>query len=257
MGDTVHTTYSISPTTGDSDPSNNIVDIIDTVTSSFDPNEMAVVPPGFIKSGTQLKYTINFENTGNDTAFNVSVFDTLSDNVDINSLGLVMASSEMNIAQLTYGGHNIIKFDFPNINLLDSSHHGQCDGAVIFTINSNTGLPNGTKIDNRAGIYFDYNPVVMTNAVENIIGIPARVTTVSNDSKVEIYPNPANSELTIITGDRAYNDLSISNTLGQLLITQATSGQQTKVNVAQLPTGMYYLTLKGDNGVKVEKFVKQ
>jgi uncharacterized repeat protein (TIGR01451 family) len=256
-GDTVITNYSVTPIVGDLNPSDNIFILEDTIKAGYDPNDMYVSPTGNIRAGTQLKYTINFENTGNDTAFDVIVFDTLSDNVDISSLNLIMASSQMNIAVLQESGHNVIKFDFPNINLLDSSHHGQCDGAVIFTINSKTGLPNGTKIDNRAGIYFDYNPVVMTNTVENIIGIPASVTTVSNNSKVDIYPNPANSELTIITGNGTYNTLNITNTLGQLLTTQPIIGQQTKVNVAELPAGMYYLTLKGDNGVKVQKFMKQ
>ena len=184
-GDTVQEHITVSPIAGDIDPTNNTEIVIDTVRAGVDPNEMSVNPTGYINSGTQLKYTINFENTGNDTAFNISVMDTLSDNVDPKSLDLIMASAVMNITTLTRDGHNIVKFDFPNINLLDSTHHGLCDGAVIFTIDTKTGLPNGTLIDNRAGIYFDYNPVVMTNQVENIIGIPSRVSTINASSKVD------------------------------------------------------------------------
>ena len=255
-GDTVHEHIEVTPITGDINPTDNLVTIIDTVKAGVDPNEISVSPSGHIASGTQLQYKINFENTGNDTAFNISVYDTLSPDVNINSLKVLMASSAMNLAVLHNGGYNVVKFDFPNINLRDSSHHGECDGAVIFTINTKQGLPDGTKIDNRAGIYFDYNDVVMTNTAENIIGFPSGVTTVNNPSQVTLYPNPANDILTINTGNNTYNTLSITNTIGQSVLTQSISTPQTKVNVKSLPSGIYYVTLRGESGIKVQKFEK-
>ncbi len=77
-GDTASSTFSVSPTAGDADPTNNLCIRTDTVISSYDPNEMAVTPQGTIPSGTQLQYTIQFENTGNDTAQNIYIMDTLS-----------------------------------------------------------------------------------------------------------------------------------------------------------------------------------
>ncbi len=255
-GDTLHSYYYISPVTGDFNPTNNTVIIIDTDRHSHDPNNIFVSPSGYIPSGTQLKYTINFENTGNDTAFNISVYDTLSPYLDPKSLDIVMASGVMNIAQLNQGGYNVVKFDFPNINLLDSSHHGQCDGAVIFTINTKQGLANGTKIDNRAGIYFDYNDVVMTNAVENIIGVPSGVATVGNCSKVQLYPNPVSDELTISMDNGAYSTMTVTNTIGQVMMTQSLYANQTNVNVQSLPAGIYYVIVRGEVGVKVMRFEK-
>ena len=255
-GDTVQEHVTVTPTSGDTDPTNNIAIVIDTVKAGVDPNEMWVSPVGNILAGTQLKYTINFENTGNDTAFNISVYDTLSDNVDIKSFNLITASAVMNIAILNSGGHNIIKFDFPNINLLDSSHHGQCDGAVIFTVNAKSGLPNGTTIFNHAGIFFDYNPVVMTNTVENIIGTPAAVTAVNKNTATAIYPNPANNEISINTGSNSYATATITNTLGQVLMTQPLNSSDTKIKVSSLTPGLYYLTLRGESGVEVKKFEK-
>ncbi len=254
-GDTTHSYVAVTPTSGDADPSNNSMIIIDTVSASCDPNEMSVTPTGSIHAGTKLKYTINFENTGNDTAFNISVYDTLSDNVDVKSLDIVMASAVMNIAVLNKGGHNIVKFDFPNINLLDSSHHGQCDGAVIFTVNAKNGLPNGPTIFNRAGIYFDYNPVVMTNQVENIIGFPSGVDLLNKSSEVDLYPNPVSNELTI-KSNGSFNTLTISNIMGQVVKTEFISGTQAIVNVQLLPSGIYYINLKGEDGVKVCRFIK-
>ncbi|MCW3124153.1 MAG: C-terminal target protein [Flavipsychrobacter sp.] len=256
FGDTLMTRYSITPILGDANPSDNIVVRVDTARSGYDPNQVSVEPGGNIASGTKLQYTIDFENTGNDTAFNISVYDTLSPYVDMSSLELVAATSVMNIAVMTQDGYNLVKFDFPNINLLDSSHHGECDGAVIFTVNTKQDLPDGTRIDNRAGIYFDYNDVVMTNTVTNIIGIPSGIAPLSADSHVQLFPNPVNDILTIGTTANAYSELSITNTIGQSILTQTISTPQTKVNVKALSSGLYYITLRGESGIKVQKFEK-
>ncbi len=261
-GDTVNSNIDITPDTGDSDTSNNVVVIVDTVRAGYDPNEISVSPAGCIASGvspTQLQYTIHFENTGNDTAHNIYVMDTLSNNVDISSMRLVLSSHEMYISKLKdAAGQNILKFDFPKINLRDSSHHGECDGAVIFNINTKPGLSNGTNIVNRAGIYFDVNPVVMTNTVTNTIGCPAinGVTAVTENSKIDIYPNPAYSELNIKVPEGAYQSYSITNSLGSVLSDGPLTKAITHLNIQLLPAGLYFLNLKGEEGNVVRKFVK-
>lgn len=255
-GDTINTSASVTPIIGDMNPSNNNSNIVDTVKTSFDPNEMSVIPSGYILPGTQLQYTINFENTGNDTAFNIYIMDTLSDNVDVRSLRIVAASGIMNTGYTIGGGHNIVRFDFPGINLLDSSHHNLCNGMVIFTINTNSGLPNGTTIFNHAGIFFDDNPVVMTDTVVDIIGTPTLGISTQNNHVASIYPNPATDVLTIKMDNDAYNALTITNEIGQLMIQQILNSPLTKVDIKTLPSGLYYVTLRGENGTKVQKLVK-
>ena len=255
-GDTIQSSFSVGPVTGDADPSNNNSERTDTAKMSYDPNEMSVIPQGIIPSGQQLMYSINFENTGNDTAFNISVYDTLSDNVDIKTFKVLRASAVMNIAILKDPIHNIVKFDFPGINLLDSSHHGQCDGAVFFTVNAKNGLPDGTTIDNHAGIFFDDNPVVMTDTVENIIGTITTTTTVKptgNASKIAVYPNPVTNQLTISSGNEI-SSVSISNLLGQTIFSNEYNANTVQVNVADLPSGVYFVKV---NGSEVRKFVKE
>ncbi len=257
VGDTVKEYVTVTPTVGDADTSNNTFIKEDTVKLGFDPNFIEVAPAGCFHSDTQFQYTINFENTGNDTAFNIHVMDTLSDNLDISSLKIVTASANMDIELFNDGAHNIVKFDFPQINLLDSSHHGLCDGTVIFTIKNKAGIPNGSTIYNQAGIYFDDNDVVMTNTVENIKGCPIEsVAAVKTTHTVEIYPNPTTDELTIKLNDDTYSSFTITNNVGQVLMQQQLSTPLTKVNVKTLPAGLYYITVKGDNGSKVQKFVK-
>jgi uncharacterized repeat protein (TIGR01451 family) len=257
--DTVQSSISITPIIGDANPKNNIYIIIDTVRGGFDPNEMFVSPNGCIPDGTnQLQYSINFENTGNDTAFNIYVMDTLPGNVDPHSLRLVSVSAPMNIYSFKTNLYNIVKFDFPNINLLDSSHQGFCDGNVTFNIHLNNGISNGTVIFNHAGIFFDSNPVVMTNTVDNMTGcgilsVPA-VAVVKTD--VEIFPNPTNNELIIKMDNGTYSSFTISNSIGQVIMQHEINLAQTKVDVKTLSPGLYYIALRGDNGIKVMKFVK-
>jgi hypothetical protein len=260
--DTVHTDVAISPVTGDANTTNNYAIVVDTVNASHDPNEIWVSPQGLIPAGTQLKYTIAFENTGNDTAFNIYVMDTLSDFFDMSSLRMVFSSHKMSVTKI-YDEicHNIVRFDFLNINLLDSSHHGKCDGSLQFTINTYSGLSNGSEILNQAGIYFDNNSVVMTNTVEDIIGVPTIVPSPIHNKKgeiadVQLFPNPTTNELTIKSEPNLFSSFTISNSMGQVLVDQNIGGAVTKADVGALAPGLYYVTLKGGEGVAIRKFVK-
>ena len=181
-GDTIRTKVTVTPTAGDVDTTSNYVNHLDTAKASFDPNYTVVFPAGYIINGTRLHYNIHFENDGNDTAQNIYVLDTLSDNLNAATLNVDMASAKMNTTYLHSGGHTIVKFEFPNIKLLDSSHHGHCSGDVMYSINALGGLANGTDIYGHAGIYFDDNPVVLTDSAINIILVPSVSIAASRDS---------------------------------------------------------------------------
>jgi Secretion system C-terminal sorting domain len=257
IGDTVHTSVSITPAIGDNNTANNTIVIVDTVRAGYDPNEIIVSPSGYIPASvTKLEYTINFENTGNDTAFNIYIIDSLSDYVDPKSFRILAASAKMTTTMLHSGIHNILKFDFPNINLLDSSHQGQCDGMVRFSINTYGGLGNGTTIFNHAGIYFDDNDVVMTNTVEDIVGTPNQTDAINKTNNIHLYPNPATNQLTIKTEQNTYASFTITNSMGQVLIQQPINSPQTNVDIKTLASGLYYISLKGADGITVRKFVK-
>ena len=259
-GDTVHTCVTITPIAGDLDPSNNTECVIDTVTSSYDPNEMFVSPSYCLPSDTSnvpLKYTINFTNVGNDTAFNIYVLDTLPDFVDPMSMKIIAATDSMFTTRLKLGGHNVVKFDFPGINLPDTAQCSWCSGGVSFGINLVPNLPDGTTITNRAGVYFDYNPVCMTNSVTNVTGCWVNgVGDVTNPQTVRIYPNPATCELNITIGQLQYHELTVTNSMGQTLLKQNVGSNHTLVDIGQLSPGLYFVTLSGESGNETYKFVK-
>ena len=78
----------------------------------------------------------------------------------------------------------------------------------------------------------------------------------ANKKNAELYPNPATNELTVLADHTFYNDLVIANSVGSNLLTQAITGSNTQINIKSLPPGLYYITLKGNNGTVVRKFVK-
>jgi len=256
VGDTLHNSFYLTPTAGDTDLTNNTVIRIDTVKAAWDPNFKEVSPQGDIAAGTELTYTIHFENTGNDTALNIHILDTLSDNVLPNTFNLVSstAAAYTSITKIP-GNHYVLKLDFPNIKLPDSSHHGQNDGMVVYRIKTKSTLTPGTYIPNTAGIYFDINPVVMTNQVVNKIHVPDGIQML-NSVKTTVYPNPVVDILTITTDVSAYNNIEITNTIGQIMLKQQLKQNDTRINVKILPTGIYFANLKGEGGNKTIKFEK-
>jgi uncharacterized repeat protein (TIGR01451 family) len=257
VGDTVNSDYVITPISGDINPANNSYYTFDSVKSAYDPNEITVFPSGYISAGTNLQYTISFENTGNASAQNIHVMDTLPAEVELASLRILAASSVMNISKFNDGANNIIKFDFPNIQLPDSSHHNQCIGSVIFSVNSLFGLLPGTVIPNRAGIFFDDNPVVMTNTVNNIIPNQTDVNIVGiGDDQIVVYPDPAKNLLHIEVYGSAYNYVTISNVLGTNLISAQIGSNGATMPISDLSPGVYCVMLSGNGRFVTRKFVK-
>ncbi len=258
-GDTVVEEIIITPTTGtDCDTTNNHIIRIDTVKASCDPNLIEVAPAGCFDTNRHFRFTVHFENTGNDTAHNVYVLDTLSEYIDPSSVKVVMSSAEvMNIYPYTDGGYNIVKFDFPNIKLLDSSWHGLNDGAFIYTADLKPGMPTGASVYSRVGIYFDYNDVVMTNTVQNLKGCPEPNVVYNHTSQeVLLYPNPAENVIMLKTNGALFSSLTITNTVGQQVLQREITGPTNSINIAGLPAGVYYISCSGHSGKVVRKFVK-
>ena len=153
----------------------------------------------------------------------------------------------------------ILKFDFPEIYLADSSDHANRSGTFIYTIKNKPGIPAGASAKSRVGIYFDYNDVLMTNEVTNTKGCPPSTVNIANTGKpgiAVIYPNPATNEFSIRADGNNYTALTITNTMGQTVLQYAVSTPQQTYSVKDLPSGVYYVTLKGEGSTQQLKLVK-
>jgi uncharacterized repeat protein (TIGR01451 family) len=193
------------------------------IVNSYDPNIKEVVPKGngpsgFIPEGTgQLEYTIHFQNTGNAPAINISVIDTLEASIIPGSLIILNASHAFTPSWLA---PNIVKFYFPNIQLPDStSNEAKSHGFVSFKVNIDTTLVGGSVIKNKAGIYFDTNPPIITNSTINTIDLPLGFNmSTSSNGYVSVYPNPLNHSATFNWMGNSNNEnvfFELKNVLGQ------------------------------------------
>ena len=95
IGDTICLSAVAEPIASDSVPLNNIATICRAVTNSVDPNDKNVTPAGHVPSGTELTYHINFQNTGNDVAYNIFVLDTIDPSLDISTMQITASSHLM------------------------------------------------------------------------------------------------------------------------------------------------------------------
>ncbi|MEN9345555.1 MAG: hypothetical protein RLZZ60_1024 [Bacteroidota bacterium] len=73
----------------------------------------------------------------------------------------------------------------------------------------------------------------------------------------ELYPNPSNSSVTINYSRAAYN-ISICNSVGQMVLSQNNLINEQTLDVNQWSKGVYYITLKTENSdeILVKKWVK-
>jgi len=246
-GDTVNSTFTVLPVTGDVVPGNNIVTRCDTVRLSWDPNAKSVFPTGPITAGQDLEYMLEFENTGNDTAYNIHILDTLSDLLD--PATFIGGTSTHNVAFYPYssGGYNIVKFDFPNIRLADSSNPRYNKGMVTFHVKARGDLPPGTYVCNRAGIYFDVNEVVMTNSACSYIPLPENVSGIAKDG-FKIYPNPTSDNLTIISHVSGSSQAVVYDMPGRKVLSMPLNKGTNVMDVKTLPPGVYILVTNNNGG---------
>jgi uncharacterized repeat protein (TIGR01451 family) len=173
------------------------------VTGSFDPNDKTGFPQGFdnehfILPGTELEYMIRFQNTGNDTAFNIVVRDTLHPFLEPTSIQ-AGASSHPYLWNVNERG--VLTFYFNDVLLPDSTTNllGS-QGFVRFRIAHKADIILGSVIPNKAAIFFDFNAPIITNETWHTVDtgfLEKNITTISIPEKpneynllLQVSPNP-------------------------------------------------------------------
>ncbi|MDF2451433.1 MAG: hypothetical protein K0S26_937, partial [Bacteroidota bacterium] len=248
----------------DSDP---IVDIYcGLVTGSYDPNDKTGYPLGTgvqheVLPNQQLQYVIRFQNTGTDTAFTVVIRDTLD--IDLDIFSVVSGISSHNYTFRMYGPR-VLEWTFNNIMLPDSNNsEPNSHGFVTFRVDQKKNLANGTTILNDADIYFDFNSPVITNQTLHTINdqlSPSIVTGIKENlnSTFKIYPNPANSYITIVsTKESIGSSFSIINLLGQTFVSGKLTREVNTIDLSPLANGFYLVLIENKDTGFSQKLIKQ
>ncbi|MCC6462589.1 MAG: hypothetical protein IT260_19125 [Saprospiraceae bacterium] len=177
----------------DVNPANNLAEWPQRIVASFDPNDKTVLPEA-INLETQpdshrLQYLVRFQNTGTAPATFVEVLDTLEAGLDIRTLELLSVSHN---CRMSFPADSVVKWSFDYINLPDSSSNEPAShGFIQFAVEARPGMQPTDSIRNRVGIYFDFNPVVLTNFATTRFFLP--VSTSATPGAVAAFlvtPNP-------------------------------------------------------------------
>ena len=226
------------------------------VACSFDPNDKAVSPPGvslanYTLKGEELFYHINFQNTGNDTAYDIVVRDTLDADLDLTTFVFLSATSPA-IVTLNYNTR-IVEFRMNNIMLPDSNvNEPLSHGYINYKINHTAGIPDGTEITNTAHIYFDFNPPVATNTTLNtmVTIIPTGIVDPTAGKGVMVIPNPFSESAQLIV-DKWNGEtclLQIWNELGELILTSQMKSGTYQLSKGNLSPGLYFYRVDSKSG---------
>lgn len=234
------------------DYTNNTDSLDIMVTGSYDPNDKTAFPTGdlseaFVTSGEPLRYRIRFQNTGTDTAFNIVVRDTLDDTkFDVNSIQMLGASHNYNF--YVEGGKHAV-WEFNNILLPDSNvNEPLSHGYLMFDIDLKPGLAYGDEINNGAGIFFDFNPVVLTNIANSKVDFSVGIPELMNTIRPKVYPNPANNILYVELPEANSISIEVVDLSGRSVLQAKSEGAELAADVSALQAGIYLVRITDGQG---------
>ncbi|MGB8195317.1 MAG: hypothetical protein WCF67_25520, partial [Chitinophagaceae bacterium] len=182
---------------GDVNSADNLSVLLQVARDSYDPNDKLENSGQYITRSEVLQrktlnYAIRFQNTGNDTAINVTIMDTLDSKLELSSLEMGAVSHAYTLR--VKDGNKLI-FTFNNIMLPDSNvNEPASHGFISYRIKTRNNLQVGDTIKNTAFIYFNFNPAVATNVQKTIVtdnfALPVQLLT--------FYGNVTNHKVVLI-----------------------------------------------------------
>jgi hypothetical protein len=80
---------------------------------------------------------------------------------------------------------------------------------------------------------------------------------VKESTDVQIFPNPATNQITIKSAGSGNTFFTLTNIVGQPMMTGKITDSETTLNIDALPKGFYFLAFKSARGEVVKKLLKE
>ncbi|MBZ0205959.1 MAG: T9SS type A sorting domain-containing protein [Flavobacteriales bacterium] len=262
LGYELQANASVTTANSDGNLANNSATNLRTITGAYDPNDkLAYTTSGStdvwqINEDEWIDYTIRFQNTGTDTAFNVVITDTLPVTHDPGSIVMGAASHAFT---WDLRGQGTLKFYFSNILLPDSNvNEPRSHGFASFRIKPRLPVLPGSTIENTANIYFDFNPPVITEPSVLTAEFSTSITARDGEGGFQLFPNPVHERLTFVTGSSEAITFTVLATDGRIVLKGMAKGPSVAVDVEGIPPGAYSLRVAGSSGEQYSStFIKQ
>ena len=244
LGTVITYTVTETNTATESNSSNNSASLAVTITGSFDPNDKQGHTSSslsstqyFLDEDEWLDYTIRFQNTGTAAAETVVIRDTIDADLDVFALHILGSSHPFTPS---FGDGRELVFTFDDINLPDSATDlAGSQGFISYRMTPLGNVVVGALLKNAAGIYFDFNPPIITDEVVHVVELSTSVQD-GSPGRVQVTPNPAEDQVQVVTNDAGTQVLAVCTVEGRRVdipITRSTSG--TVLDIGRLPAGLY------------------
>ncbi|MDF2186788.1 T9SS type A sorting domain-containing protein [Paraflavitalea sp. CAU 1676] len=267
INDTVSIIASILPVATDATAADNVFELREVIVGSYDPNDKMEAHGGHVTrsqvaNGEYLNYTIRFQNTGNDTAYLVTIRDTLSSKYEVGSLKMIAASHRYEFELK----NNICTWTFNDINLVDSLHNEPgSHGFLSFRIKVKGSTPQKDTIKNTAAIYFDYNPPVITNTHQTVVreNMITGIEPITAAQGLKIFPNPVTEDWFMVQSSAPLQGnvfVELYNSAGALVqkqfVGRSPRAFAKQLSIKDLPCGQYLVIVRTDNRSYFHKLLK-
>jgi hypothetical protein len=136
---------------------------------------------------------------------------------------------------------------FNDVNLPDSnSNEPLSHGYIKYSIKPAASFVQGSVINNRADIYFDFNEAVRTNTTETTADNFNSVAHITDHFGFEIYPNPLSSgNWQLITDEELTGkEVKIFDAGGRIVYSSRITNRQMQIDASAFTQGIYLLKLE-------------
>lgn len=230
------------------------VDVVENNAQSY--NTLVALPKGvgedhIVTINTPIEYAIDYANTNNEIANDLTIAVEVSQNLDLSSLKVTYATHQQ--YDLTIEGQTL-NFSFPNIDLVNSAvNKTEGTGLLKFNLAQKADLPEATLIESKVTLTINGKEISSdrnANTFFHTVGQLAFSTSVEDILKEEIgltvYPNPFH-QFTTFEIDNPKNltlDFELYNANGQLLHYRSFNRNSFNLQRNDLKNGFYFYVVK-------------
>lgn len=100
-------------------------------------------------------------------------------------------------------------------------------------------------------------PIILSPRSESVVMITTSAQNKANALQAEVYPNPTSGEVYIKTALEGKIDITITNTLGEVVYKKTCEENNLQLSLKPLPGGAYFVKIDHESGTTIKKLILQ